>query len=121
MNDPEVSPPLLPAGPATPPAPDAAALAERRKRLAKRVAKIVAAVLALPVLAWVILYVTKGRFLKGSFERIASQMSQRQVRVGGDFQFYFNIIDAKFYAEGLTVSNPAWAGPRNFFEARFNR
>lgn len=79
---------------------------------------VITSLIGLVVLAWVILFVTKGRFLKAPFERIASQMSQRQVRVAGDFQFYFNIIDAKFYAEGLSVSNPDWAGPRNFFEAR---
>jgi len=45
-------------------------------------------------------------------------MSGRQVSVAGDFQFYFNVIDAKFYAEGLRVANPAWAGPRALFEAR---
>ncbi len=128
MSDPDTLPPAPPYTASLAPAPAPAAgevagdvapdPAERTKRIAKRILKIVAAVLALPVLAWVILYVTKGRFLKASFERIASQMSQRQVRVAGDFQFYFNIIDAKFYAEGLTVSNPAWAGPRNFFEAR---
>ena len=114
MNDPDVLTLVPPDSPVTP----AWAPNDRAKRIARRVAKIVAIALALPVLAWGILYVTKGRFLKSSFERVASQMSQRQVRVAGDFQFYFNLINAKFYAEGLTVSNPAWAGPRNFFEAR---
>lgn len=78
---------------------------------------VITTVIGLVVLAWVILFITKGRFLKVPFERIASNTSQRQVRVAGDFQFYFNIIDAKFYAEGLSISNPAWAGPRRFFEA----
>mgnify|MGYP003392366292 CR=1 FL=1 len=90
-------------------------------RIGTPVAAIIAvmtSLIGLVVLAWVILFVTKGRFLKAPFERIASQISQRQVRVAGGFQFYFNIIDAKFYAERLTVSNPDWAGPRNFFEAR---
>lgn len=74
--------------------------------------------IGLVVLAWAILFVTKGRFLKHPFERIASSTSGRQVSVAGDFQFYFNIIDAKFYAEGLRISNPAWAAPRPLFIAR---
>lgn len=78
---------------------------------------VITTLVGLVVLAWVILFVTKGRFLKHPFERIASSTSGREVRVAGDFQFYFNIIDAKFYAEGLSVSNPDWAGPRRFFEA----
>lgn len=69
-------------------------------------------------LAWLILFVTKGRFLKGTFERIASSGSGRTVRVAGDFQFYFNPVDLKFLAEGLSVSNPHWAGGGNLFEAK---
>lgn len=69
-------------------------------------------------LAWLILFVTKGRFLKGTFERIASSQSGRTVRVAGDFQFYFDPIDLKFLAEGLSVSNPDWAGGGNLFEAK---
>lgn len=69
-------------------------------------------------LVWAILFITKGRFLKGTFEKIASSSAERQVRVAGDFQFYFNPINLKFLAEGLTVSNPEWAGGGNFLEAR---
>jgi uncharacterized protein involved in outer membrane biogenesis len=73
-------------------------------------------------LAWAILYITKGRFLKGTFERIVSKTSGREVRVAGDFQFYFNPFNLKYVSEGLTVSNPAWVGPAasrgNFFEAK---
>lgn len=78
---------------------------------------VLATVIGLIVLAWAVLFITKGRFLKGTFERIASAQAERQVRVAGDFQFYFNPVDLKFYAEGLTVANPAWAGPGNFIEA----
>ncbi len=75
--------------------------------------------LGLIVLAWAVLFVTKGRFLKGPFERIASAQTQRQVRVAGDFQLYFNPFDIKFVAEGLTVANPAWASDQpHFFRAR---
>jgi len=79
---------------------------------------VVATIIGLIVLAWFVLFVTKGRFLKPSFESIASRMTERQVKVAGDFQFYFDIIDARFVADGLTVSNPKWASKPNFFEAR---
>lgn len=79
---------------------------------------VVATIIGLIVLAWFILFVTKGRFLKPQFESIASRMTERQVRVAGDFQFYFDIIDARFVADGLTISNPKWASQPNFFEAR---
>jgi uncharacterized protein involved in outer membrane biogenesis len=79
---------------------------------------IVATIVGLILLAWAILFVTKGRFLKPHFERYVSAQTQRQVRVAGDFQLFLNPIDVKFYAEGLTVSNPAWASRKNFFESR---
>ncbi|WP_153046156.1 AsmA family protein [Rhizorhabdus dicambivorans] len=79
---------------------------------------VVATIVGLIVLAWFILFVTKGRFLKPSFESIASRMTEREVKVAGDFQFYFDIIDARFVADGLTISNPKWAARPNFFEAR---
>jgi AsmA family protein len=80
---------------------------------------IVSTIIGLIVLAWAILYITKGRFLKHPFERIVGSMTHRDVRVAGDFQLYFDPIDVKFYAEGLTVSNPAWLNNgRNFFEAK---
>ena len=79
---------------------------------------VVATIIGLIVLAWTILFVTKGRFLKPTFESIASRMTERQVRVAGDFQFYFDIIDARFVADGMTISNPTWASKPNFFEAK---
>lgn len=79
---------------------------------------VIATVIGLIVLAWFILYITKGRFLKPTFESVASRLSEREVKVAGDFQFYFDIIDARFVADGLTVSNPAWASKPNFFEAK---
>jgi len=75
-------------------------------------------ILGLIVLAWAILFVTKGRFLKGPFERIVAAQTHRHVRVAGDFQLYFAPINLKFVAEGLSISNPAWAGHGNFFEAK---
>lgn len=79
---------------------------------------VLATLLGLLVLAWAILFVTKGRFLKGPFQSIASNMANRDVRVAGDFQLYFNPLNVKFVADGLTVSNPKWAGKPNFFEAK---
>lgn len=79
---------------------------------------LVATVIGLVVLAWFVLFVTKGRFLKPTFESVASRWTGRQVRVAGDFNFYFDIIDARFKADGLTVSNPAWASRPDFFAAR---
>lgn len=79
---------------------------------------VLATLVGLVVLAWTVLFVTKGRFLKPTFERIASRQLDREVRVAGDFQFYFNPIDIKFLAEGMTIANPEWVGRPNFFESR---
>jgi uncharacterized protein involved in outer membrane biogenesis len=68
--------------------------------------------------AWLVLNITKGRFLKQPAERIATSLMDREVKVAGDFQLYFAPFSLKFYAEGLTVANPDWAmegGP--FFKA----
>ena len=65
--------------------------------------------IGLIVLAWAILFVTKGRFLKPTFVKYASKYADRAVAVDGDFQFYFNPFHLKFLAQGLTLANPAWA------------
>lgn len=67
--------------------------------------------------AWAILYITKGRFLKHPFERIASSQTGRAVKVTGDFQLYFNPFDVHFVAEGMTITNPDWA-KGNLFDAK---
>ncbi len=91
----------------------------RPRRNWRRIAvRTIAGVVAVLFLCWLILFITKGRFLKGTFERIASSQSGRTVAVAGDFQFYFNPINLKFVAEGLRVSNPTWAGGGNVFEAK---
>ncbi|MET0269693.1 MAG: AsmA family protein [Sphingomonas sp.] len=79
---------------------------------------LLATLVGLLLLAWLILFITKGRFLKPTFERYVSRSAQRDVRVAGDFQLYLDPLDVKFVAEGLTVSNPAWASQKNFFESR---
>ena len=80
-------------------------------------ARVVGGLLLLVFLAWLILYITKGRFLKPHFERIVSESAGRQVRVASDFQLYFDPITIKFVADGLSVGNPDWrarAQPRFF-------
>ncbi|CAN5219375.1 AsmA family protein [soil metagenome] len=81
---------------------------------------ILTALAGLMVLAWLILYVTRGRFLRHPFERTVSSLLQRDVRVAGDFQLYFDPLDTKFVAEGLTVSNPAWRGGQFFKSQRID-
>jgi uncharacterized protein involved in outer membrane biogenesis len=75
-------------------------------------------IVLLVVLAWLVLYITKGRFLKHTFEKIASSQTSRQVRVAGDFQLYFDPINIHFVAEGMTIANPAWASRPNLFQAK---
>ena len=90
-----------------------------RRARAWRIARNVAlGVLAAIFAVWLVLYITKGRFLRGPFESIASRMTNRQVSVGGDFQLYFDPFDIKFLAERIRVSNPSWATRPNLFEAR---
>jgi uncharacterized protein involved in outer membrane biogenesis len=91
--------------------------AERRRPL-RVLMRIVIGLVALIFLAWLILFITRGSFLKGPFERISSRVTQRDVKVAGGFQLYLNPINVQFRAEGLTVSNPDWATRPNFFESR---
>ncbi len=79
---------------------------------------VLATLLGLIFLAWLVLFVTKGRFLKHTFERIASQHTGRTVKVAGDFNLYFDPFATKFLAEGFTISNPAWASKPNLFSAK---
>ncbi|MDP9415267.1 MAG: AsmA family protein, partial [Pseudomonadota bacterium] len=78
---------------------------------------VLATIVGLIVLAWAVLYVTKGRFLKPYFESYLTDQLKREVRVGGDFQLYFAPIDIKFRAERMTIANPAWAKKKNFFQS----
>jgi len=79
---------------------------------------IILGIIATIFLAWLILYITKGRFLKHPFERTVAAMTHRQVKVPGEFQLYFDPINIHFVAEGMTISNPAWASKPNLFEAK---
>lgn len=100
-----------------PDAPDAPPPTARRRPLRIFLWTLVGLV-ALVFVAWLILFITKGSFLKGPFERITSRVTQREVKVANGFQLYLAPINVKFRAEGLTVSNPAWATRPNFFESR---
>nr|WP_299849402.1 AsmA family protein [Sphingomonas bacterium] len=102
---------------ASPPADSPAPVTPRRNwwRIARN---IVLGLVALIFLAWLILYITKGRFLRHPFERTVAAQTHRQVKVAGDFQLYFDPINIHFVAEGMTISNPDWASKPNLFEAK---
>jgi len=78
---------------------------------------ILATLIGLLVLAYAILWITKGRFLKPYFERIVSHQAHRAVRVASDFQLYLN-PNIHFLAQGLSVANPAWAAHPQLFTGR---
>ena len=79
---------------------------------------ILACMIGLIVLAWLILFITHGRFLRHTVERLASRSMGRDVRIAGDFELYLAPINVKFVADGLSVSNPAWASKPDFLAAR---
>jgi uncharacterized protein involved in outer membrane biogenesis len=91
----------------------------RRAGPIKIALRIALGLLAIAFLAWLVLYVTKGRFLKSTFESYASRTAQRDIRVAGDFQLYFDPVTVKFVADGMTVSNPAWRGGQFFTSKHF--
>lgn len=69
-------------------------------------------------LIWLMLFITKGRFLKGPFQSISSSLADRSVTVGGDFQLYFAPFRIKFVAEEINVANPEWAARPSLFAAK---
>ena len=66
---------------------------------------------------WLVLFVTKGRFLRHPFESIVGKLTHRTVTVSGDFQLYFAPWRIKFVAEKIAISNPGWATRPNLFTA----
>src|SRR3546814_10719320 len=80
--------------------------------------RTVAIILLILFAIWLIWCGTKGRFLKGPFERFATAQLERQVDVGGDFQLYFAPFNVKFYAEDIRIATPAWARATQFFTAK---
>ncbi|WP_174279226.1 AsmA family protein [Sphingomonas bacterium] len=87
------------------------------RRWRRLLRNILLGLLGMIVLAWVILFVTKGRFLKHPVEGLASRALGREVRVAGDFQLYFAPFHLRFVADRLSVANPAWADKPMLFTA----
>ena len=79
--------------------------------------KLLLGILLAIFLAWLVLFITKGRFLKDSFVSLASDYTERQVKIGGDFNLYLNPFHIQFLAEDISVSNPAWAKDKQLFDA----
>jgi uncharacterized protein involved in outer membrane biogenesis len=80
--------------------------------------RILAGLAAALLLAWAVLFITKGRFLKDLFVDMASERTGRQVRVGGDFNLYLNPFHIQFLAEDIAIANPPWARDDQLFEAQ---
>jgi uncharacterized protein involved in outer membrane biogenesis len=81
------------------------------------VLRVLLALVLAVFLAWLVLYVTKGRFLRHPFERFATNALERPVTVGGDFNLYFDPLDIHFLAEKLHIANPKWSRTPDFFHA----
>jgi uncharacterized protein involved in outer membrane biogenesis len=90
----------------------------RRGDLLRLARNIAIGLVALIFIVWLVLFITKGRFLKRPFESFASSSADRAVSVGGDFQLYFAPFRIRFVAEQLNVSNPHWAGRPSLFAAK---
>ncbi|MDI1297375.1 MAG: AsmA family protein [bacterium] len=89
---------------------------DRWRRL-PRIAKVALWIVGMLFALWLILFITKGRFLKGPFERTLTSRLERPVTVDGDFQLYFAPFAIKFRAEGLRVANLPWASKPDFLRA----
>ena len=103
--------------PAAVPTDPALGPAARRRRAWRIVRNVALGVLGTLFAIWLVLFVTKGRFLKHTFESVVGRLTERRVTVGGDFQLYFAPLKIKFYAERLAISNPAWATQPHLFTA----
>ncbi len=90
---------------------------EDRQRRRRIIRNTILTIVAIPALIWLVLYITKGRFLKHPVESIVGKLTHRTVTVRGDFQLYFAPLQIKFYAEGITLANPSWATRPNLFTA----
>ena len=73
------------------------------------VRNVALSILLLVFAVWLVLFLTKGRFLKHPFESMVSSVAGRTVTIGGDFQLYFAPLRIKFVAERIKVTNPQWA------------
>lgn len=93
-------------------------IAPPRTRILRWAGRILLALIVLILALWLILFITKGRFLKPYFEKIASGRLHRPVKVAGDFNLYFAPFNVAFLADGLTIANVPWAPKSNFLDAR---
>ncbi|WP_159982704.1 MULTISPECIES: AsmA family protein [unclassified Novosphingobium] len=89
-----------------------------QRRVLKIVRNAVLVFIGVIFAIWLVLFITKGRFLKHPFESVAGSLADRKIMVGGDFQLYFAPFRLKFLAENLEVSNPKWASADTLFSAR---
>jgi uncharacterized protein involved in outer membrane biogenesis len=103
--------------PAAAPPPPPATVAPQRRRVWRIVRNIVLTLVGLIVAIWLVLYITKGRFLRHPFERFVGGQTHRPVTVAGDFQLYFAPFRIKFVAEQMTIANPEWATRPYLFQA----
>src|SRR3546814_17334152 len=76
--------------------------------------RIVAGLLALSVLVWALLFITKGWFLKHPFESIVSANLERQVDIGGDFQLYCAPINVTLVAAEMVITTHKWTTQSQF-------
>ncbi|WP_343528140.1 AsmA family protein [Sphingomonas sp.] len=83
----------------------------------RRAVRIAIGLLTVIAAIWLVLFITKGRFLRHPFESIAGRLTHRTVTIGGDFQLYFAPWRIKFVAEKIAISNPDWASRPNLFTA----
>ena len=94
------------------------AMADKRRTAPRRtIRNVLLGILAAVFAIWLVLFITKGRFLKSPFQSIVGKLTDRKVTVGGDFQLYFAPFKIKFYAERFAISNPAYATRPNLFQA----
>ena len=98
-------------------APPASTPETRKRRRRRLIRNILLGLVGIVFGLWLILFVTKGRFLKHRFENMVGAALHREVKVAGDFQLYFAPFEIKFVAEGLTIANPAWATRPLLFHA----
>jgi uncharacterized protein involved in outer membrane biogenesis len=115
MDTPPAAPDTLDASAAMVESPPA--IPRRRVRLWRIVRNVVLTLVGLIVAVWLVLYITKGRFLRHPFERYVGGQTHRPVTIAGDFQLYFAPFRIKLLAERMTIANPAWATRPYLFQA----
>ena len=106
-----------PTPPIDAPSPAPAPADPRKGRTRRVIRNVLLGIVAVLVAIWLVLYITKGRFLKHPFERVVGSLTHRTLTVRGDFQLYFAPFRIKLYAENFTLSNPDWASKPNLFQA----